>query len=523
MPGLRKKGGGYKIVPRGYDFLGPGNDVGFNVPRNHNDVVAKDHDIGYGTMLDRGLNPYITYNQWDEDFLRDLMPNDVPTWVAKGLFTGKKWGGRLGLLPTGTSFGNMPRFRKPGPLETKDLAWLHAGDKTDGENTPPGKPTAGPDGDVEMTVDAGGTSKRAREEADRKDGTKTARTEGMNDVTGAGESTVMRVGAQAANSSGGTNGTGETPVDTIPPQLGLFGETHTAILPLRFGVSFVGINNDPTSSLRSRNTLKIRMNAPYNILKDSTFINNTEGASPFYGLGTHQAKAYGSLVESVLRSFETTLVPATAPTATTSGAGVVADANCVPAWRLWFEKIYDSYHTVETQYRITFVSPETTVGNRSRVFEDHDVYTTSSSGNIMPLDVPVMYLNSQFPKVKTTIVEERNNNDGRGWVKQISGVWRPGVWSKNTLNAEDIKGWYATGAEPTPAWNENLVLTARPDEYCTDPVNLNVFVELRYIVQFKDKKETFRYTTPASSAVALNTPGDMLQVPNAPYQWGGQD
>lgn len=75
MPGLRKKGGGYKIVPRGYDFLGPGNDVGFNVPRNHNDAVAKDHDIGYGTMLDRGLNPYITYNQWDEDFLRDLKPN----------------------------------------------------------------------------------------------------------------------------------------------------------------------------------------------------------------------------------------------------------------------------------------------------------------------------------------------------------------------------------------------------------------------------------------------------------------
>lgn len=419
----------------------------------------------------------------------------------------------------------MPRFRKPGPLETKDLAWLHAGDKTDGENTPPGKPkpTAGPDGDVEMTVEGDGTSKRAREETERKDGTKTARTEGMNDVTGAGESTVMRVGAQAANSSGGTNGTGETPVDNIPPQLGLFGETHTAVLPLRFGCSFIGINNDSGSALRTRNTLKIRLNAPYNILKESTFFANTEGAATSYGLSTIQAKAFISPIESIFRSFETTLVPATAPTASTTGSGVVADSQCIPGWRPWFEKIYDSYHTVETQYRITFVSPETTVGNRSRVFEENDVFTTSSTGNVMPLDVGVMYLNSQFPKVKTHILEERNNNDGRGWVKQITGTWRPGMWSKNTLNAEDIKGWYATGAEPNPAWTEQLVLTARPDEYCTEITNLNVFVELRYVVQFKDKKENFRYTSSATSTVALNTPGDVLQIPRDAFAWGGQD
>lgn len=222
--------------------------------------------------------------------------------------------------------------------------------------------------------------------------------------------------AAASMAASTSTGTGETPVDMHEPELGLFGETHTAILPLRFGCSFVRISNTTFT-----NVLKIRMNAPYNILKDSTFVLQTEATAAATGLSTHQTVASATNNADPLASFETTLIPSTAPTASTSGSGVVADAQCIPAWRAWFEKIYESYHVVETQYRITFVSGETTVGNRTRVYVDKDVYTTSSTGNIMPVDATPLSLNSVFPDVDTIIVSERNNNDDNGWRKQITG------------------------------------------------------------------------------------------------------
>lgn len=90
MPSLRA-GGRYRfrIVPSGYEFLGPGNEIGFNVPRNLNDVIAKYHDIDYRELEKRG-NPYLSWSEADEGFLTGLQPNDAPTWFAKAWFEGKK-------------------------------------------------------------------------------------------------------------------------------------------------------------------------------------------------------------------------------------------------------------------------------------------------------------------------------------------------------------------------------------------------------------------------------------------------
>lgn len=104
MPRSKFRPGGvppkYKIVPAGYDFLGPGNDVNYNVPRNAADVQAKYHDIDYGKAQEEGENPYTEWGPDDDEFLFGLQPNDIPTWVAKGAFKAKQLGGRLGLLHT---------------------------------------------------------------------------------------------------------------------------------------------------------------------------------------------------------------------------------------------------------------------------------------------------------------------------------------------------------------------------------------------------------------------------------------
>lgn len=111
MPSFRK-GGTYtfRIVPSGYEFLGPGNQVLYQVPRNHNDAVAKSHDLAYGRILDKGLNPYFSYSEADEEFLRDLKPDDIPTYFANYAFYGKKYLAQLGFIDSipGMSFGNLP-------------------------------------------------------------------------------------------------------------------------------------------------------------------------------------------------------------------------------------------------------------------------------------------------------------------------------------------------------------------------------------------------------------------------------
>jgi len=102
MPSFRQ-GTAYKlrIVPSGYEFLGPGNEISYNVPRNYNDVVAKYHDIAYRDLIARGIDPYTTYSQADGDFLNSLDPDDFVTYVAKGIFESKKFLANAGVLATG--------------------------------------------------------------------------------------------------------------------------------------------------------------------------------------------------------------------------------------------------------------------------------------------------------------------------------------------------------------------------------------------------------------------------------------
>lgn len=332
---------------------------------------------------------------------------------------------------------------------------------------------------------------------------------------GSGNTLALR--ASAAQTGGA--GTGETPVDLgMPRELGIFTETRTAILPITFGVSFNKISRTPTT-----NVLKIRVNAPYDILGETTFINQTEGAAPAKGISANQAEAWASLGSPAFASFETTIALPTAATASTAGAGIPTDSNVRPAYRLWYERAYETYHVLECQYRLTFISPETTPGLRANVFIDKDVYTTSSTGNVMPVDKERFYYNSLYKHVDKIVVSERNNNDDKGWLKQYEGTWKPGQWSRNTLNDTDIKAWYSTGAAPSPAWVENLVVLVTSDEYNPNFFNhLNCVVELRYIVQFKDLVGTLRYPAAGTNITSTAFPSDVLQVPNTPAVWGSE-
>lgn len=87
------------FVPPGYKYLGPGNDVNLGTPTNPSDAAAQAHDIQY-TRLQRKFNPYITYNDADEDMLLALTTAD--DWggiVAHRLFNNKRKLAERGWLP----------------------------------------------------------------------------------------------------------------------------------------------------------------------------------------------------------------------------------------------------------------------------------------------------------------------------------------------------------------------------------------------------------------------------------------
>ena len=105
---------GRGLVPPGYKYLGPFNSLDLGDPTNYNDAVAQTHDIGYKRLQEQEhINPYITYNDADEEFLQKLQPDDIPTYVAKGIFTTKKALSKVGILKHHTSKKvKMPRLRR---------------------------------------------------------------------------------------------------------------------------------------------------------------------------------------------------------------------------------------------------------------------------------------------------------------------------------------------------------------------------------------------------------------------------
>lgn len=396
--------------------------------------------------------------------------------------------------------------------------------KADGDIVPRDATDTEDDGDQHM--DESGGTKRSGSQAGLTSNSDTKRTTSDMEVINATPAPTLALRSGSAGPAQ-QQGSGETPVSlNVPRELGIFTETRTTILPLRFGFSFNKINN--SRGLTDKNWFYIRMNAPYNILKDNTFVDQTEAGAVAVGPGVHQAIAYDQSGEatpspgnnaSSLQSFQVALSPPTGQSATNAGSGIVATTNIVPAWRNFYAKIYEAYTVLETEYRITFVSPEKTIGNRSVVYVDKDTFGSTSTGNVIPTDrYPHDY--ETWKNVDKHIIYERNNNDSAGWIKTISGVWKPNTWAKNVKNDADVKTWSVSGVEPSPDYTENLTLIAKTDEHTPNYVNLNVFVELRYIVQWKDLNAKCRYpyyNNLLTSALDIN---DCVQVPSSPYNWG---
>lgn len=57
------------FTPIGYNYCGPGNRVDNAPPLNRLDAMCKEHDIAYGVLQSKGVNPYVKFNEADQTLL----------------------------------------------------------------------------------------------------------------------------------------------------------------------------------------------------------------------------------------------------------------------------------------------------------------------------------------------------------------------------------------------------------------------------------------------------------------------
>lgn len=513
------------FVPRGYDYLGPGNDLHRGPPRNENDVLAEDHDRAYTAILQAGGRPYSQWSEADRQFYDNLNVNDLATAAAKGIFGLKKTAHSLGIL---RGHGEMARQRLRGETRFNDATR----EESMRNNRERGR---------EGRESEGGTTRRFRTEGTDLEG---ALIEANRDAEsslshlppvsqddqgrlGRGDPTLLddmeidregvdpqdnQLALSASNGAGGIGSVSkETPI-SIPPSI-TYGlqETHTTILPWNGWVSCV--NLDYAAPIQ----LPLRMNGVSDIMPITTLSNPVAGAA-FGGKGIYGAKAS----EANARSFYD--FPANfAPSST--------DPTERPAWREYWFQLYEYYTVLKCHWEIIVDNPTnyTTGAYPILVGTQYDSYsdTATSTGNVMPLArliEAMAFKGMKWQNASGFTIREQQGRDNNQLV--LSGTWMPGMVKRNIVNDGDVKTWTKTdGTIP----NLKEILTTNfylhPLAHAAvggTVVNCNVQMNLKYVVQFKDLKLQARYpntlVTNQDINIVLNestaSSGSAHQLPN---------
>lgn len=279
------------------------------------------------------------------------------------------------------------------------------------------------------------------------------------------------------NSIANTEGrTGETPV-SIPPTI-TYGlqETHTTILPTIFWMSAPGLSYSPT-------TLGIRLNSIYDIIDTGT-INSTITNNQFWTKKCGTANHSLTTGYNFPREF-------TAPNLT---------VNCW--YRDTWDKLYQKYTVLGCEYEIIAHMPAID-GERALIAETIETEGTANS-TVLPTDIALFDIYG----MKNVNYHQVGNNDATVQpMTIIKGTYKPGSAKRDVSNDGDVKLW--TDPTQAPAYKESLRLyfyrhplhvSTDVQDSSTSQCNVNIQVRLKYIVQYKQLKQSARYPVTGSTA-----------------------
>lgn len=493
------------LVAPGHNYLGPFNAKDRGEPTTKADKLAQQHD---DDVEKYGWRSYFFYQKADDDFLKDIVPEDEWEQFAKDWYTYKKreW--------PHFSKQEEQRIAKDMTKATdkqrkKDKTWFDVKKGTAAkeamaaaEAKKKGNPSIGP---VMTPVQPSQKKRKSNGEATSVQREIVIDTDGDMDVE-MGDNTGMLL---RSGGDGGSTGRGnrETPVIEYPPTLRFFTETHTQVCPVEMYFSANNLGNASST----KNSWFVRMNSWFGMFDGQTAPNGTTqvvATTQETGMSRSMTVDGNTMGTNTIQQFPRVLSVA-------SGSSPTAVfAAPVPKWTKMFDKIYDNYTIIETQWKLTMMNPNTNSEKNVVVVWDYDTYGTSSTGNVMPAASLATMLEWDNVNVETL---GTSNTEGERNIKTISGVWRPGEQAHNVFNDKDLTTWTTTGVPPDPIYFENLQFRFFKDELAEGGgtafgTSINCKLELTYIVQYKDLKVNLRYPVSGQTPITWSLPGDMLQA-----------
>lgn len=87
----------FDLTLPGYNYLGPFNKLNKGKPTNKSDKAAFKHDVAYGRLQRKGINPYWTFNDADRDFINEV-GTDWGGKIGKSVFQLKKKAAEYGII-----------------------------------------------------------------------------------------------------------------------------------------------------------------------------------------------------------------------------------------------------------------------------------------------------------------------------------------------------------------------------------------------------------------------------------------
>lgn len=310
--------------------------------------------------------------------------------------------------------------------------------------------------------------------------------------------------ARGATPTGGQNPQSkETPISRYPSLTYGLQETHTTVLPFTAYLTAASMDKGTPVQFRIHLNRPVTMiDGPANITAapaDGTYA-TTKG---LYNVPLNGSGQYNNGVN----------YPATL---------AVNYSGQEPQWGKWWARIYENYTVLGCEYEIIMENMWSQHGGDVVCAVEDDSYsdTVGATNNIMPLTKYHECIH--FKNIKWYRLGNASaSNSYRNNMQIIKGTQKPGQIHRNVRNDGDVKTWTQTttsGAYNTPTLKEAKTFNfwmhphaaANFTSNTTRPA-VNMTINLKYIVQFKDLRLQARYpnTLIAGQNITLESTNDV--------------
>jgi hypothetical protein len=182
-----------------------------------------------------------------------------------------------------------------------------------------------------------------------------------------------------------------------------------------------------------------------------------------------------------------------------------------PQWRAYWEKMYQYYAVLGLEYEITLMNPQSNFSNDIVVASFKDSFSAANATSVHP-KTATMAIMEQWPDVNFVRVPSSGDGDMSKSYRVIKGFHKPGSIHTNVENDEDVKTWTKVGSLPSITETMQLSFAKSWENWYTSTTGLNVRIDMRWIVQYKDLLPVYRWPF-NQTAVSTVAPTDILYTP----------